>query len=678
MAKLNRVRIINFYYNNDIRQIADETFSFFGGENSLLNLANGGGKSVLIQLMLQPVIPDCSLQKRTMSSYFKRNRQPAYILLEWILDNTAKKDYLLTGVAIAPKVTGDENVGSRLKMQPYEEVKTGQVIESSIEMLEKEYKRIMNGLEQSIKALERELNDKKEILMNYENEINELNLTLEDYKDIKFDEPELRMIKEDLTQVSQTYTKICDSWQKVHDEVTIVRTKMNAAFSELQKIGLVSPLPKEKIKQDYANRRKKIRFSKEEMKEKESVLRIRSQLCEIKSGIIGNMVKPEIEKNSISRFELDEDINRQCQELQKAYQETEKSCKEEKKSFARLYDNIRKNYENVHVSITDILISLLSLDINGEVSYEKVYFYLEELMKKRESLEKLLDLYEQQLAKMEDTKRQVTEQCVSYATLIYEGIRSISEKSKIKLGTKSRPIQMLSVGIPKELDNNVSINRMKDYIESTLKLLIDYLKQEDNSNSGMDKKYKDKIRSMVSTRQLLNQLIGKEVIPVSIYKIELNENNSGMKAWEDAMKENSGGEKFVCFFTVASTLISYTREATGRRMNESSIHESKVMIMDNPFARTSSEHLLKAVIDIARTFNIQLICLSDLSQSSITNRFNLIYTLSVRQKMYSDKEVLHIENIRKNKDGLEENERLEHAVFHQTFEQESIFDFMEE
>ena len=237
---------------------------------------------------------------------------------------------------------------------------------------------------------------------------------------------------------------------------------------------------------------------------------------------------------------------------------------------------------------------------------------------------------------------------------------------------------MLSVGIPKELDNNVSINQMKDYIESTLKLLIDYLKQEDNSSSGTDKKYKEKIRSMVSTRQLLNQLIGKGVIPVSIYKIELNENNSGMKAWEDAMKENSGGEKFVCFFTVASTLISYTKEATGRRMNESSIHESKVMIMDNPFARTSSEHLLKAVLDIARTFNIQLICLSDLSQSSITNRLNLIYTLSVRQKMYSDKEVLHIENIRKNKDGLEENERLEHAVFHQTFEQESLFDFMEE
>ena len=46
--------------------------------------------------------------------------------------------------------------------------------------------------------------------------------------------------------------------------------------------------------------------------------------------------------------------------------------------------------------------------------------------------------------------------------------------------------------------------------------------------------------------------------------------------------------------------------------------------------------------------------------------------------MYSDKEVLHIENIRKNKEGMEENERLEHAIFHQIFEQENLSDFMDD
>lgn len=560
----------------------------------------------------------------------------------------------------------------------YEAVKTGDRIEGSIEMLEREYQSLCSGLELSIKALERELSDKREILTNYEHEIEELHLELKDYENTQYDDTQLKKIKLELAESLQLYDSLTSRWQKVHDEVTVARTRMNTAFLELQKIGMSQPLPKEEIKQDYVNRRKRIRLAKDEIKENESVIRSRSQLCDVKAGIFANLIKPEIQKNTENRFELEEDIDRQCTMLQNAYKETENSCKEEKKSFLKLYDNIRKNYENVHASITDILNSLLTLDISGDITYDKVYFYLEELMKKRESLEKLLNLYEQQLSKMEDTKRQVTDQCVSYATQVFEGLRSISEKSKIKLGTKKRTTQMLSMGIPKELEHSTCVNRMKEYIEATLKLLTDYLKKEDENYNGTDKKYKEKLRAMVSARQLLNQLIGKETIPVSIYKIELNENNSGMKSWEDAMKENSGGEKFVCFFTVASTLISYTREATGKRINDFTMQESKVMIMDNPFARTSSEHLLKAVIDIARTFQIQLICLSDLSQSSITNRFNLIYTLSVRQKLYSDKEVLHIENVRKNKEGMVDNERLEHAVFHQTFEQGNLFDFMDE
>jgi len=44
MPRINRIRIINFSYNNDSRHIQDETFNFHGGENALLSLANGGGK----------------------------------------------------------------------------------------------------------------------------------------------------------------------------------------------------------------------------------------------------------------------------------------------------------------------------------------------------------------------------------------------------------------------------------------------------------------------------------------------------------------------------------------------------------------------------------------------------------------------------------------------------------
>ncbi|PHJ37648.1 hypothetical protein P378_15465 [Desulforamulus profundi] len=72
MPRINRIRIVNFSYNNDSRHILDETFNFHGGENALLNLANGGGKSVLVQLFLQPVVPGVRIQGRNIAGFFRK------------------------------------------------------------------------------------------------------------------------------------------------------------------------------------------------------------------------------------------------------------------------------------------------------------------------------------------------------------------------------------------------------------------------------------------------------------------------------------------------------------------------------------------------------------------------------------------------------------------------------
>lgn len=99
MPQINRVRIINFSYNGDKRQILDESFNFHGGENALLNMKNGGGKSVLVQVMMQPVIPLVSLQMRKIKDFFVKKKLPAYVLVEWKLDD--RGGYLLTGIALS-------------------------------------------------------------------------------------------------------------------------------------------------------------------------------------------------------------------------------------------------------------------------------------------------------------------------------------------------------------------------------------------------------------------------------------------------------------------------------------------------------------------------------------------------------------------------------------------------
>lgn len=98
MSRINRIRIVNLNYNNDSIRIDDECFDLVN-ENTLLSLRNGGGKSVLIQMLTAPFVHKRYRDTidRPFASYFTSN-QPTFILVEWSLDQEA--GYVLTGMMV--------------------------------------------------------------------------------------------------------------------------------------------------------------------------------------------------------------------------------------------------------------------------------------------------------------------------------------------------------------------------------------------------------------------------------------------------------------------------------------------------------------------------------------------------------------------------------------------------
>ena len=98
VSKINAVRLINLNYNNNAIRISDETFQLHG-ESTLLSLRNGGGKSVLVQMMMAPFVHRRyqNAKDRPFSSYFTTNK-PTFILVEWKLDQGA--GYVLTGMMV--------------------------------------------------------------------------------------------------------------------------------------------------------------------------------------------------------------------------------------------------------------------------------------------------------------------------------------------------------------------------------------------------------------------------------------------------------------------------------------------------------------------------------------------------------------------------------------------------
>ena len=104
MSKINAIRIVNLNYNNNAIRIDDETFHL-SGESTLLSLRNGGGKSVLVQVISSLFVRKRyrDTKDRLFKNYFTTNK-PTYVLVEWSLDGG--EGYVLTGMMVRKAQTG--------------------------------------------------------------------------------------------------------------------------------------------------------------------------------------------------------------------------------------------------------------------------------------------------------------------------------------------------------------------------------------------------------------------------------------------------------------------------------------------------------------------------------------------------------------------------------------------
>ena len=92
MPQINRVRVNNVKYNFGT-QFYDDFMMRFNCKNTIYDLANGGGKSLLMLLLLQNMIPNCTLDEKQPIEKLKfRGGRRDHWLEPYI--SGAKKDFV--------------------------------------------------------------------------------------------------------------------------------------------------------------------------------------------------------------------------------------------------------------------------------------------------------------------------------------------------------------------------------------------------------------------------------------------------------------------------------------------------------------------------------------------------------------------------------------------------------
>lgn len=119
MPHINRIRLVNVAFN-DAKSIYDDFLMNFGGKSATYDLENGGGKSVLIMMLLQVVLPNTSLREdKPLKNIFSGGKdRTSHVLVEWLLDEGDRYKYLLTGFAARKlKNKDDQNSSDNLSAE---------------------------------------------------------------------------------------------------------------------------------------------------------------------------------------------------------------------------------------------------------------------------------------------------------------------------------------------------------------------------------------------------------------------------------------------------------------------------------------------------------------------------------------------------------------------------------
>jgi hypothetical protein len=268
---------------------------------------------------------------------------------------------------------------------------------------------------------------------------------------------------------------------------------------------------------------------------------------------------------------------------------------------------------------------------------------------------------EEKVQQLEYYQKDLVEHAFMEVMRIYHEIPKISENSSVEIdGVRRRILDIQYEQIGDEL---AAKEKMSGYIGDSLDTLTKLIKDKED-----DSRIRRELEKFISTKALLNVVSSLENCVIKAYKVDLNEKNRRMMPWEDIIVQNSGGEKFVAYFSLLVALISYSRGRSRDIMLKK--EETKVLIMDNPSGPITSGHLLKPMFDIAQKYNTQLICLSDIKQGSVISCFNLIYMVKIRQNMMHD-EYLEFEPHMLT--GLKTDEKLEKAHLH-SYTQTNFFD----
>ncbi len=210
-------------------------------------------------------------------------------------------------------------------------------------------------------------------------------------------------------------------------------------------------------------------------------------------------------------------------------------------------------------------------------------------------------------------------------------LKTIPKKTSVKIESGWKEVYHFHVP---EWKDEVGKQLLRQHVDWMLQRLDgdEFKDLQGKDDLGKIKKF---IHTSLQSKSLLGIVMGSDSIRVKCRKVSKDGKVSGaLSSWEESNKW-SGGEKWSKNMTLFLGILNYLAEKRQHLVQNGK--RNRAVIVDNPFGKASSEHVLDPVFFIADQLGFQLIALTAHAEGKfIRDYFPVVYSCRLRESVSGD------------------------------------------
>ncbi len=446
---------------------------------------------------------------------------------------------------------------------------------------------------------------------------------------------EVKKLRGDVDSILPPLRQEEEKYKKSNYEYEIRLEGFNKEFKEL--ISFTQPLPsiKEQLARErveLADKEKYLETSYERLKKELEDIENNIHNLDIKNGkyefllegIEGTILSANVKQTlPYNRKKIISEIVDELEYITETLENHRAKIDMERNQFIQFLDS----------NVKDIRLREMAISgIKNKRAFEEVLEWQKNMNK---TLNRVIRIHEKNMMEHDKELSQFIQYLYTYLSTLADEMRTIPKNTKVKIDNNWKEIFQIQVPSWDEEEGKAEIRKHVDWMISKLES-DEFLDDDGREDLG---KIKKAIQKWLESKQLLNIIMAGKDIKVKCRKVTNDGKISNMYySWESS-NQWSGGEKWSKNMALFLGILNYVAEKKQHILPNQKRH--RTVIMDNPFGKASSDHVLSPVFFIAEQLGFQFIALTAHGEGRfIRDYFPIVYSCKLRPAVGGDTSIL--------------------------------------